>query len=266
MRQQREDWAAELARQYIEATLKVPVETWDRDARQGAHDLRYDQEGRSTAVEVKLVVDADYRALEKRIAKAGYVRDSRLTRTWSLRLKHRTRVDQALRDVPNLLMHLEQRGWQDRRLWDLRKSDPVTAARLERLGVTSLWSQRPTLKHPPGFYLMPEPWGGWEQGIESLPAFLSDLLADPHMSRLRRQLADAEVDERHAFLFLGWEHMESVLLHSRDTRELPVAAPKLPEPIDGLWVASLSETTRVAAWVPRRGWFEGRRKVEDPDS
>ncbi len=63
MMQQREDWAAELARQYIEATLNVPVKTWDRCARQGAHDLRYDHEGRSTAVKVKLVVDADYRAL-----------------------------------------------------------------------------------------------------------------------------------------------------------------------------------------------------------
>jgi hypothetical protein len=51
-----------------------------------------------------------------------------------------------------------------RPLWILRKSDPVTAARLNRLGVTSLWSQRPTLKHPPGFYLMPESWGGWEPG------------------------------------------------------------------------------------------------------
>lgn len=183
MGQQRKDWAAELARQYIEATLKVPVETWDRDARQGAHDLRYDHEGRSIAVEVKLVVDADYRALEKRIAKTGYMRDSRLTRMWDLRLKHRARVDQALRDVPDLLMHLEQRGWQDRRLWELRKSDPVTAASLERLGVTSLWSQRPTLKHPPGFYLMPEPWGSWEQGIESLPAFVSDLLAEPQGGR-----------------------------------------------------------------------------------
>jgi hypothetical protein len=36
MTQQREDWAAELACQYIEATLNVPVETWDRYARQGA--------------------------------------------------------------------------------------------------------------------------------------------------------------------------------------------------------------------------------------
>jgi hypothetical protein len=98
---------------------------------------------------------------------------------------------------------LEQRGWLDRRLWLLRKSDPVTAASLDRLEVTSLWSQRPTLKHPPGFYLMPEPWGGWEQGSQAPPTFVSDLLAEPHMARLRRQLADAEVDERHAFLFSG---------------------------------------------------------------
>jgi hypothetical protein len=127
MTQQREDWAAELARQYIEATLNVPVETWDGDARQGAYDLRYDYEGESTAVEVKLVVDADYRALAKRIAKTGYVRDSGLSRMWDLRLKHRARVDQALRDMPDLLMHLEQRGWLDRPLWILRRSDLVTA-------------------------------------------------------------------------------------------------------------------------------------------
>jgi hypothetical protein len=161
----------------------------------------------------------------------------------------------------DLLMRLEQRGWLGWGLWVLRKSDQVTAAHLDRLGVTSLWSQ-PNLKHPPGFYLLPEPWGGWKQGIEALPAFVSDLLAEPHMGRLRRQLADAEVDERHAFLFLGWEHMESVLLHPRKTRDLPAAAPKLPEPIDGLWVASLLETIRVLAWVPLRGWFEGRRRVE----
>jgi hypothetical protein len=266
MTQQREDRAAGLARQYIEATLNVPVETWDRDGRQGAHDLRYDHEGRSTAVEVKLVVDADYRVMAQRIAKTGYVPDSRLTRMWDLRLKHRARVDQALRDVPDLLMHLEQRGWLDRPLWVLRKSDPVTAARLDRLGVTSLWSQRPTLRHPPGFYLMPESWGSWEQGVEALPAFVSDLLAEPHMAPVRRQLADAEADERHAFLLLGWEHMESVLLHSRETRELPVAAPKLPEPIDGLWLASLSKTTRVLAWAPHRGWFEGRRRPKDLES
>jgi hypothetical protein len=189
-----------------------------------------------------------------------------------LRLKHRARVDQALRDVPDLLMHLEQRGWQDRRLWELRKSDPVTAASLERLGVTSLWSQRPTLKHPPGFYLMPEPWGSWEQGIESLPAFVSDLLAEPQGGRLRRQLADAQVDERHAFLLLGWEHMESLLLHSRETRELPAAAPKLPEPIDGLWVASghhsSCDTGRGAGrpfeqahWCMLGGWIARRVPV-----
>jgi hypothetical protein len=31
-------------------------------------------------------------------------------------------------------MRLEQRGWLDRGLWVLRKSDPVTAAHLDRLG------------------------------------------------------------------------------------------------------------------------------------
>jgi len=162
-------------------------------------------------------------------------------------------------------MRLEQRGWLGWGLWLLRKSDQVTAAHLDRLGVTSLWSQP---NPQASTRLLPTAGAvGWlEAGIEALPAFVSDLLAEPHMGRLRRQLADAEVDERHAFLFLGWEHMESVLLHPRKTRDLPAAAPKLPEPIDGLWVASLLETTRVLAWVPLRGWFEGRRRVKDLQS
>ena len=76
------------------------------------------------------------------------------------------------------------------------------------------------------------------------------------------QLADAEVDERDAVLLLGWNTWGSVLLHSGEARD-PAAAPKLPEPIDGLWLASLSKATRVFVWVPHRGWFEGRSRPKD---
>jgi len=66
--------------------------------------------------------------------------------------------------------------------------------------------------------------------------------------------------------FSGGNHTESVLLHSRETRKLPAAAPKLPETIDGLWLASLSETARVLGYVPHRGWFEGRPRPKDLES
>jgi len=258
MTPEREDWAAELARQYIEATLKVPVEIWDRGGRQGAHDLRYELGGRSVAVEVKLVVEEDYRALERRIADTGYVRDSRLSRMWDIRLRRGARFDRAMREIPRILVRLEQIGWQDEPLWQLRNIDVEMEEILDRLGVTALWSHPPTPKHPPGFYLMPQPWGDWDKGIEQLPTFVSDLLAGAKMERLRRQLANAEADERHAFLFIGWEHTEAFPLHQSGSHDLPLTAPRLPQPVDGLWLASLSETTRVLAWSQDRGWFEGR--------
>jgi hypothetical protein len=75
-----------------------------------------------------------------------------------------------------------------------------------------------------------------------------------------------EVDECHAFLLLGWEpHGVRAAALARD-RKLPAAAPKLPETIDGLWLASLSETARVLGYVPHRGWFEGRRRPKDLES
>ena len=98
-REEPEDWAAEVARKYIEATLNVPVETWDRDGRQGAHDLRYKIGDRSIAVEVKLVVDDKYRALERRISDTGYVCDNRLTRMWDVRLRWGARFNRVLREV-----------------------------------------------------------------------------------------------------------------------------------------------------------------------
>jgi hypothetical protein len=208
MTQAREDWAAELARQYIGATLNVPVDTWDKGGRQGAHDLRYELKGRSVAVEVKLVVDEEYRALERRIADTGYVRDARLSRKWDIRLKRGARFNRVVREIPTILMRLEQLGWRNEPLWQLRNIDDETEEILERLRVTSISNYPPTLKHPPGFYLMPQPWGDWDKGIEELPTFVSGLLASPQMERLRIQLANAETDARHAFLFIGWEHME----------------------------------------------------------
>jgi hypothetical protein len=262
MTQKRKDWAAELAQKHIEATLNVPVQIWDRHGRQGAHDLRYELGNRSIAVEVKLVVNSKYRAMERKSSNTGYVRDNRLTRSWDARLRWGARVDRAQREIPGLLMRLERIGWHEGPLWELGYIDPPTEAHLDRLRITELWSQPPTPKHPPGFYLMPESWGGAVPGIEALPLFAARLLAGPSMARLRKQLADATVDERHAFLFIGWEHMEAMPLHDPESQELPPAPPPLPQPVDGVWLASLSTSTRVLAWVPGRGWLEGRTKPE----
>lgn len=54
-----------------------------------------------------------------------------------------------------------------------------------------------------------------------------------------------------------WEYTEGwpLQLTGRefdDEVTLPAAAPTLPAPIDGLWLASLSALTRVIAWLPGR--------------
>jgi hypothetical protein len=79
---------------------------------------------------------------------------------------------------------------------------------------------------------------------------------------LRRQLRDAKADERHAFLFIGLKHTEGWPLRTSgsegDEMTLPTTTPTLPEPVDGVWLAGWSSTSRVIAWLPYLGWIEGR--------
>jgi hypothetical protein len=84
MAQQREDWAAELARQYIEATLNVPVEPWDRDARQGAHDLDMTMRVDPPPSRSSLSSTPTIEPWRSGLPGTGYVRDSRLTRMWDV--------------------------------------------------------------------------------------------------------------------------------------------------------------------------------------
>jgi hypothetical protein len=133
------------------------------------------------------------------------------------------------------------------------------------MSVVGAFSSDPTPKHPPGFYLLPAPWGGWDAGIASIPRFASALLSDADGSLatdLRRQLGAADADERHAFLFLGWENGEAWSLMDpgdlpSEALPLPTEPPVLPAPIDGLWLSTFSSRSRTIAWLPGRGWIEG---------
>jgi hypothetical protein len=135
------DFFADLAAQYIGATLGVEVERWDTNGRQGAHDLRYEHDGRSVAVEVKRILDLDFRQMEGALDKTSYVRDERLQRSWDVLLRHGASISQARQEIPGLLVLLEQTGWLDVwEPWQLRLSHPWLAAWLERLGAQNLWS------------------------------------------------------------------------------------------------------------------------------
>jgi hypothetical protein len=245
----------------ITATLGVHVEDWDRKGRQGVYDLRYAQHGRTVAVEVKAVVDPVLREMDASINRAGYSAEPRLSRLWVVHLAHGAHIGKARSQLPALLLEFEQRRW-------LGHAAPTVARtagfgrQLDEVKVMSMWSQPPTADHPPGFVLLPEPRWVWEGQVPDPAEFATDLLRDESsklVQDLMRQLGAArDVTERHAFLHLGWEHPAAWPLMTPGGN-LPTQAPRLPHPIDGLWLATLSPYTRVIAWLPERGWIEGRR-------
>ena len=250
------DRATERARLTIEATLGVPVELWDGGGRQGAHDLRYEVAGKTVAVEVKLIVSAEYRQIEQRASDTPYVRDDRLARSWHATIAHNKRYDAALTALPSLLAVAEGLAWEGGSVARLRRINPGLADLLERLGIQYLGASSPTARHPPGFYLMPDGWSYWVPGVDAVPKFVSDLMSGPKMSTLRRQLNDAETDERHAYFVVGHENAIHVAL-TADERGLPSEAPVMPPMIDGVWLTASSSVARVLAWLPGRGWIEG---------
>ena len=111
---------ADLAAQYIEATLGVQFERWDREGRRGAHDLRYEHRSRSVAVEVKCVFDEDYRQMQGEIDRKEYQPYERLSRLWDVRLGLGAQIKSVRHELLDLLVLLDEIGW-DSRLWQLQR-------------------------------------------------------------------------------------------------------------------------------------------------
>jgi hypothetical protein len=257
------DPSAELARRCISSLLGVHAESWDLPPRHGAYDLRYERGGKTVAVEVKLLVDAGYRAAQTEASKAGYVTCTDLSRSWTVDLDHTASWKNARLALPRLLTELEDLRWPGGgNFWRLRGVASGLRARIEELGVESAWPIAPTEMHPPGFYLMPAGWGGGVPGIDALPEFVEEQLASESMSKLHRQLAAADTDERHAFFVVGWEHM--IIGALTDASEaLPTSAPNLAEGIDAVWVTPITIGSRVVAWLPDEGWMHAPAPAKD---
>ena len=255
---------AEAARQCIEATLGVTAELWDAGGRQGACDVRYVTGSRVVVVEVKRVVDSAFRAASAAADSAGYTRDGRLRSVWHVYVDHGHRMKPVRSRAGELLAPLDAMRWNGagRRFHELRIIAPEIHRELDRLGVRHVFALEPTEKHPPGFYVMPNMLSYWVPDVDDLPAIASRVLADDLAEKLRDQLARAEADERHAFLFFGaFENAAAgPLREPGDT--LPSAAPTLPAPIDGLWITSDERGARVIAWLPHRGWVNAARWQE----
>lgn len=251
------DPAARLAQRCISNLLGVDVEQWDVPPREGTYDLRYERCQRTVAVEVKSLVSPTLRAAETEAVKTGYVTSSELTMSWTLDLEHSASWKTARQEAESFLKELEELGWPGGGdFWRLRRLASATWCSAKALGVESAWPSEPTAMHPPGFYLMPRPWGGGVPGIDALPGFCDHHLASEKMSKLRQQLSGADTDERHAFFVVGWSHMIISAMSAR-SESLPATAPELIDGIDGIWVTPMTTGGRVLAWLPGESWLQG---------
>lgn len=253
----RHDPSARLAQRCISNLLGVDVERWDVPPREGAYDLRYERRQRTVAVEVKSLVSPTLRAAEAEAMKTGYLYSSKLSMSWTVYLEHSASWKAVRLEAESLLTELEALGWRGGGdFWRIRHAASTTWSSAIALGVESAWPSEPTAMHPPGFYLMPSPWGGGVPGIDALPGFCDHHLASEEMSKLRRQLARADTDERHAFFVVGWSHMIISALSAR-SESLPATAPELVNGVDGIWVTPTTTDGRVLAWLPGEGWLQG---------
>jgi hypothetical protein len=104
-------------------------------------------------------------------------------------------------------------------------------ARLEALGVHAiakdsgislLSSTAPTDRHPPGYYVTPESWGGCVPGTESLSEFAEAWLNSENAHQLKVQLGRDLIvaDERHTFLIVAFTDLMHMCLTSDADGEL----------------------------------------------
>ncbi|MGW6472371.1 hypothetical protein [Streptomyces nigra] len=257
MPRQKTDVAAQLASQCISRTLGVPVEVNDTDGRQGAHDLLLTYEGRTIAVEVKLVVDPKHRAADAKSSQLGYTLRPDLTYSWTVHLTQEKKWQRALARTPSLLIELEAQGATPRTAHHLWQHDVKLLLEFERLGIDAVFCVLPTEKHPPGYYVMPASWGGGVPEIDQAVSSACELLSSRAMNKLRKQLAAADADERQAFLIYGWEYMEAVPLSQEGM--LPDLEPTLPPGIDGVWLSTTASDSPTIVWTSEAGWLRAGR-------
>jgi hypothetical protein len=260
----RGDLSATVARGCIAETWGLPIESvevWDRLPRQGVYDLRCVHLNRVIAVEAKLVMDEDLERMLRRIERLGFRPDLRLARRWTVVLRHGTDVRAAIAELPDVLARMEAHGWVDRLGYGQARRAGF-ADDFDSRGITGTWSTPTRTGKASGFVLRSQAVWAFPEALPDLSAFVSDLFADETsglVRDLRRQLSTgSDADERHAFLVIGHEYPHSWQLSRCLSRDLPSEPPRLPAPINGVWLASFAADSRVLACLPTLGWIVGR--------
>lgn len=144
-----------LARHVMSEALRVRVHQLDgtRAANQ-LPDLEFQVPGGRGIAEVVSTRDSGITQQDVAMHRAGYTQEASLQRMWVVHLSRGALVRDVKAALPAFLSGLEAQGVYALHSLALPDDDKLPA------GVSTGWSHTPTPKHPPGFYLLPEPMGG----------------------------------------------------------------------------------------------------------
>jgi hypothetical protein len=242
----------DLARLVLGATLRARVKRVDQPPLQGHYDLeiRY-PDGRVGAGEVVSTRDQAWTKLFAELSGRGYAKCAALTHLWFVTVKPGASLKKMKPHIPALLRELESQGIDKA----TQSGYGNIAGTFRKHGIQSCSSSQPTMKHPPGFYLLPDILTAWVGDGESVRQFCEDFLSEDLGQSKVDKVGRAEPDERHIVIILT---MDQVGHHTAvDTGELPMQAPDLPDEIDWLWViASKSPPIRAIYWSRAGHWSE----------
>lgn len=211
-------------------------------------------DGRRAALEVVAAADANAIALWTLVNGVERLTYPSLRGGWTAQLALGTRAKRLLADLPQLLTALERSGTTS-----LARGMPEYAY-ARSLGLVSLRQSR--TEFPGSVYFLldlpSERSGGWvaDHG-NALPAWVSEWLGSPGQADVLAKLASADVDKRHAFVFvpvLSTAPFGVADLLMRENSPLPTDAPALPPPVSHVWAVSMWSSGCGFRWSAGRGW------------
>jgi hypothetical protein len=250
-------WAAACVR---EALLGTTVAHHDDNSRPGMYDLELHLPGsKRGALEVTAAADAECVELWNLTnGKSSPWRDPGLSSTWLVSLLPSARVNKLRRELRDLLLLLEQEDstgfFQPPRGHPMRaRADALGVIRASRLdGAEEAGKIHFTIERPH------EMTGGFVASDgDALAHWIGPWARDAKRPDNLRKLREADVDERHLFVWLPgfttapFSVAELLMRHEPPAITTP---PDLPIQISHIWVASTWNTPFGLRWSSDEGW------------
>lgn len=263
-----------LAAATITATLGLEVEQNDDGRRPGMHDLNIVlPEGSFAAVEVTAAADGKSIELWK-LVNRGFDRwiVPSLQGGWLLDLEPTARAKRILKELPALLLEMEQHGITYVLRGDGQEAVGSIQERARQLGIVQ-GDQSPT-DFPGSIYLVidrpSEQTGGTiDESGSAVSDWISAFLLDPRQHDVLTKLSRSGADERHAFILIPafstapfgvvdmlWRGLDEVV---------PRKPPLLPEQVTHVWLMTFWDVGSGLRWSPDQGWQRFARSFDTRD-